>query len=71
MAMTEFSASTKRKAISRELSFRRYVYPGRVLAKKMTQQQADDQIGVMEAIEVDYRRLAEAEEAASKPALLL
>jgi hypothetical protein len=69
--MTEFSATDKRKAITRELSFRRYVYPRRVEAKKMTQEQADQQIGVMEAIEADYKRQAEAEIEAAKPALLL
>jgi hypothetical protein len=53
-----FTAKQKREAIERELNYRRFVYPGRVAAGKMTQKLADLQIAIFEAIKADY---AEAE----------
>jgi hypothetical protein len=49
-----FTAEQKRKAIERELSFRRRVYPRFIEQKKMTQQLADEQISIFEAIRADY-----------------
>lgn len=49
-----FTAEQKRKAMERELSFRRRVYPRFVADKKMSQQLADEQIAVFEAIRQDY-----------------
>ena len=43
----------------RELLLRKYVYPGRVSAKKMTQATADYEIECMVAIVEDYRILCE------------
>lgn len=49
-----FTAEQKRKAVERELSYRRRVYPRWIADKKMTQQFADEQIAIFEAISVDY-----------------
>lgn len=48
------STAEKRKAIERELGFRRRVYPKSVADGKMKQAEADHQIAVMEAILKDY-----------------
>jgi hypothetical protein len=56
-----FTASDKLEAVRRELTFRRRVYPRRVADKRMTQQLADRQIALFEAIEADYQKLAEGE----------
>lgn len=56
-----FTAEEKLKAVERELGYRRHVYSRRVANNKMTQAQADRQIGVMEAIAEDYRTLAAGE----------
>lgn len=50
-----FPPSQKLKAVERELKYRRYVYPARVASKKMTQEEADLQIAIFEAIAEDYR----------------
>jgi hypothetical protein len=51
------SISDRRKleCIERELGYRRRVFPRRVDNAVMTQQQADEEIAVMEAIAKDYR----------------
>jgi hypothetical protein len=49
-----FTAEQKRKAVERELSFRRRVYPRFIEQQKMTQQLADEQIAIFEAIRSDY-----------------
>jgi hypothetical protein len=49
-----FTAEQKRKAIERELSFRRRAYPRFVADKRMSQQLADEQIAIFEAIRKDY-----------------
>lgn len=56
-----FTAAEKLKAIQRELEFRRYVFPRRVQAEKMTQRQADEQIAIFEEIALDYVKLAQSE----------
>lgn len=53
----EFTPSDKLAAVTREVSFRRCVYPRRVSLGKMTQADADRQTAVMEAIAADYRKL--------------
>lgn len=53
-----FTAEQKRKAVERELGYRRRVYPRRIELNQMTQKMADDQIAIFEAILADY---AEAE----------
>jgi hypothetical protein len=53
----EFTPTDKLKAVEREISFRRYVYPRRVGQGKMTQADADKGIAVMEAVAADYRKL--------------
>ena len=53
-----FTADDKLKAVEREIGYRKYVYPRRVMDKKMTQETADAQIALMEAIADDYREAA-------------
>ena len=50
-----FTAQQKLDAVERELGFRRRVYERRVADGKMTQQLADRQIAVFEAIAADYQ----------------
>jgi hypothetical protein len=54
-----YSFEDKLAAIQRELKYRRYVYVRRVAEKKMTQANADKQIAIFEAIEVDYQKAVE------------
>lgn len=56
-----FSSEQKRKAVERELSFRRRVYPRFIEQKKMSQQLADEQIAIFEAIRMDYSAAEESE----------
>lgn len=56
-----FTSDEKLQAVIRELGYRRRVYARRVAEKKMTQAQATKEIAVFEAIEADYRALAEKE----------
>lgn len=56
-----FSATEKLAAVTRELKFRRFVYPGRVASGKMTKELAAFQLAVFEAIEADYQKLAAGE----------
>lgn len=50
----------KKHCVERELALRGRVYPRRVEAGAMTQEKADREIAVMEAIVADYtRQLAE------------
>jgi hypothetical protein len=49
-----FTAEQKKKAVERELTFRRRVYPRFIEQKKMTQKLADEQIAIFEAIRDDY-----------------
>ena len=45
----------KLKCVERELAMRRAVYPKRVAQKKMSQEKANRELEIMEAIETDYR----------------
>ncbi len=61
-----FTAREKQQAAAREVGFRRRVYATRVAEGRMKQADADFQIGVMASIEADYRKLADAEDAAGR-----
>jgi hypothetical protein len=50
--------AAKLKVIEREIALRKSVYPRRVRRQEMTQQEADYQIEVMEAILDDYQHIA-------------
>lgn len=56
-----YSNTEKLQCIRRELKQRRYVYPKRVAAGKMSPQLMNEQISLMEAIEADYEKLAASE----------
>lgn len=56
-----FTAADKRKAAQREVSLRKFVYPNRVAARKMTQAQADREIAIMIEIASDYLKLEQDE----------
>ncbi len=56
-----YTVEQKRKAIERELRYRRRVYTRQVEAGKMLQSFMDEQIAVFEAIREDYAK-AEASE---------
>jgi hypothetical protein len=55
------TATEKLKAVERELSYRKYVYPRRIDAGLMTSALAAEQIATFEEIAADYRELAEKE----------
>jgi hypothetical protein len=59
--MMTFTASQKLEAIDRELAYRRRVYAWRVKQGQMTQNLADKQIALFEAIKSDYEAAAEKE----------
>lgn len=50
----EFTREEKLKAIAREISLRRNVYPGKVESGRMKQAEADYQLAIMIAIAKDY-----------------
>ncbi|MER8387250.1 hypothetical protein [Mesorhizobium sp. M0968] len=58
-----FTARDKAECADREVKQRRRVYPRLVSEGRMTQQLADRQTALMEAIATDYRMVADAEEA--------
>jgi hypothetical protein len=51
-----YTAEQKRKALERELTYRRRVFPRLIDSGKMTRQTADDQIAIFEAIREDYAK---------------
>lgn len=51
-----FTYTEKLECVQRELKLRRQVYPNRILTKRMSQEQADRQIALMEAIVADYEK---------------
>lgn len=51
-----YTPADKLACVERELAFRRRVYARRVDAGKMSQKNADKEIGCMEAIRDDYKR---------------
>ena len=57
-----FTTDDKLKAIKKEINWRRYVYPNRIRAGKMTEEQADRNIALMEAIQADYEEKLTPEE---------
>jgi hypothetical protein len=57
-----FTARQKLECIEREIKYREWVYPRRVAEGKMTQGQADKQLGLMEEIAEDYRDQVEVDE---------
>ncbi len=63
MADLEFTARQKQQAAARELGYRRRVYARKVADGSMKESDAAMQIGVMVAIEADYHKIAEAEDA--------
>lgn len=56
-----YSTEEKLEAIRREISMRKTVYGRRVTENRMTQRQAEQQIGLFEEIAADYEKMAEAE----------
>lgn len=61
-----FTARQKQRAAAREVAQRQRVYARLVEDGKMKQADADMQIAVMSAIEVDYRKAADAEDQAGR-----
>lgn len=61
MSERRFTETDKQIAANRELHYRRRVYPGLVQRGKMTQQQADREIALMEAIRDDYTKIVHGE----------
>jgi len=59
---TRFTAREKMRAAQREAGYRRFVYPKRIDAGKMTQAKADEEIALMDEIAADYGALAGAED---------
>ena len=59
--MTEITATDKLREINREIGQRRRVYPRLIAKGAMTQQAADRQIAIMEAIRADYEMQANKE----------
>ena len=55
------TAADKKKAIERELTYRRRVYPRWIADGRMTQKLADQQIDIFEAIRDDYAKAETAE----------
>ena len=64
--MTEFTATQKLAAITREIGYRKFVYPKRVATRQMKQDKMDHEIAVMEAIAADYAKPAEEETAKAR-----
>lgn len=58
-----FTAKDKAECAEREVKQRQRVYLRRVADGRMSQQTADRQIALMEAIAADYRAAADAEDA--------
>jgi hypothetical protein len=56
-----YTAQQKLDALDRELKYRRRVFAYRVEKGQMTQELADYQIDIFEAIRADYERAAEKE----------
>jgi hypothetical protein len=59
--MRVFSAADKHEAALRELKKRKQVYPRLIMTRRMSSEQAEWQIAVMEAIAADYAEAAERE----------
>ena len=61
-----FTARQKQQAAAREVAQRQRVYPRLVEAGRLKHAEAERQIAIMQSIEADYRKLAEAEDAAGR-----
>lgn len=61
--MTDFTDQEKAACARREVGQRRRVYGRQVLLGRMTQEKADREIALMEAIAAEYEARAEAEAA--------
>lgn len=57
-----FTDAEKAECAEREVKQRKYVYPRRIEAGKMTQALADRQTAIMEEIATEYRAKADAED---------
>ncbi len=66
MGEPRFSFREKANAAEREVKKRRLVFPRLVADDKMSQEFADKQIAIMQAIQKDFEELADAEEAAGR-----
>jgi hypothetical protein len=55
-----FTTADKLKAVRREIAMRKNVYRKKVHDERMTQEEADHEISVMQAIEWDYAHVATA-----------
>lgn len=64
--MPDFTAAEKAECAEREVKQRRKVYARWVADKRMSQDFADRQIAIMDAIARDYRAKADVEEAAGR-----
>jgi len=60
--MRAFSAAQKRREAEREISYRRQVYAKMVHDGRMTQEESDMRIAIMQDIARDYRVIGEQEE---------
>lgn len=56
-----YTVEQKREAIEREIKYRRRVFPRLVENKKMTQELANQQIAIFEAIRDDYAKAEQGE----------
>lgn len=61
--MAEITARMKADAAKREVAYRRRVYERKIEQGTMTHKFADEQIAVMLAIQRDYEKIADEEEA--------
>jgi hypothetical protein len=61
--MAEITTRDKSNTAYREAGYRRRVYPRLVANGRMTQEKADREIAIMDAIASDYATLADAEAA--------
>lgn len=64
--MAEFSNRDKQKCAAREVGQRQRTYAYLVSNRGMDQKKADREIALMQAIEADYKRLADDEEQAGR-----
>jgi hypothetical protein len=56
MTIYTYTTEDKIKALRREISMRKNVYRKKVHDQRMTQQEMDYEVGVMQAILMDYER---------------
>ena len=69
MTASEFSIQAQVACARRELSYRRYVYPKRIAAGKMSPADADKEVACMEAILVTLTGLLIEEKKTNNPDL--